>query len=181
MRRMLNSRVRATPLPDHALLQRHRQAGAYTDCYSITVAGQISLETFVESFYTSRLFKLERLILKWAVARPSTDAQARQLGAGTLNQFAAWDVEDRASNQLLLCDLYGKTRSWLMAETLAGGAAPATRLYFGSAVTGRVAPRTGRQQMAPGFRLLLGFHRLYSIALLRAAGRRLNRSAPGAR
>ena len=43
------------------------------------IPGRISFPEFVFAFYTTLLFKLERLILKWTVSKPSTDAQARQL------------------------------------------------------------------------------------------------------
>jgi len=51
------------------------------------------------AFYTTLVFKLERLILKLAVSRPSTDAQAKQLAAGSIDEFSAWHVEARSENQ----------------------------------------------------------------------------------
>ncbi len=61
------------------------------------------------AFYTTGVFKLERRILKWAVARPSTDEQARQLAAGAIDAFfAAWRVErPHELPQLLLFDFSG--------------------------------------------------------------------------
>ena len=50
--------------------------------------------------------------------------------------------------------------------------AEATRLYFGSAVVPARA-KDGRASLGAGFHSLLGFHRLYSHALLRAARSRL--------
>ncbi|HEY0973226.1 MAG TPA: hypothetical protein VGE57_01890 [Solimonas sp.] len=164
-------------LPEHALLQRHRDIGAYTDCYAIDVPGTVSLADYVTAFYTTPLFKIERLILRLALGRRSADAQARALATGSGSRFAAWDVEARADDQLLVCEPFGKTCSWFMVETLDAGA-PATRLYFGSAVATRRNPRTGSYQMAPHFRPLNGLHRRYSVALLRAAARRLRTSQP---
>ena len=121
------------PLPDTSLLSRYRLLqGAYTDCYAIEIAGRVSQAEFVEAFYTTWVFKLERTILKWAVAKPSTDAQAALLAQGGLDAFSAWTVEDRSQNQLLLCDLHGRTRSWLMAVPAESG--NGTQLNFGSAV-----------------------------------------------
>jgi hypothetical protein len=37
----------------------------------------VTLAEYVNAFYTTRVFRLERIILKWAVSRPSTDAQAK--------------------------------------------------------------------------------------------------------
>ena len=161
-------RIGPCPLPAGALLSRYREGGAYADCYGVTVAGDVAHARFVEAFYTTWLFKLERAVLV-LVGKPSTDAQAKALASGAADSFAAWRVEARATDQLLLCDYRGRTRSWLMTETVAGG----TRLYFGSAVVPVVDARTGEARMGPAFAGLLGFHRLYSRALIRAAIRRL--------
>jgi hypothetical protein len=163
--------VQPCPLPDISLLSRYRlQSGPYTDCYSTEIAGTVSQAQFVAAFYTTWVFKLERTILKWAVARPSTDAQAALLAQGRLDAFAAWTVEDRREDQLLLCDMHGRTRSWLMAVPDASG--DRTRLYFGSAVVPAKGSESGAD-IGTGFRLLLGFHKIYSRVLLKAAVRRL--------
>jgi hypothetical protein len=158
------------PLPDGALLKAYRDQGAYTDCYALDVGQTVSHAEFVRAFYTSRLFKLERFVLKWLVAKPSTDSEAMALAAGKIDAFAAWTVEGRKDNQLLMCDYQYRTRSWLMTLPMGGGG---TRLYFGSAV----APNrpNGRPDRVFGlaFRLLLGFHKLYARALLRAAAANL--------
>jgi hypothetical protein len=148
-------------LPADALLQRYREQGAYTDCFAIDVPGQVPHAAFVEAFYTTSVFKLERLLLGLFVSRPSNDAEARELAGGNREKFAAWSVEARAPGQLLMCDFAGSTRSWLMAEAAGQG----TRLYFGSAVV--------RSRQGGAFRALLGFHKLYSRILLRAAVSRL--------
>ncbi len=159
--------IRPHPLPDAALLRACTGPGGYADCYVTELPRAVSHAQYVEAFYTTWLFKLERWILGWAVARPSTDAQARQLAAGTLDAFAAWSVEQRAPDQLLLRDMFGRTRSWLMVEPLPAGG---TRLYFGSGVGSRKDGKLGGT-----FNLLLGFHKLYSRLLLGAARRRLQR------
>jgi hypothetical protein len=153
-------------LPDQALLRRYQDVDAYTDCFAIDVPGQVTHAAYVEAFYTTAVFKLERLLLALLAARPSRDADARELAGGVREQFAAWSVEARAPGQLLMCDLSGSTRSWLMVAAAPQG----TRLYFGSAV---VRSRQGR-----AFRALLGFHKLYSRILLRAAASRLLRASP---
>jgi len=162
--------VSASDLPDGALLARYRDAGAYTDCYATIVPGRIDQARYVEAFYTSPLFKLERLVLAWLVSRPSTDLEARRLAAAETATFAAWTVEGRSADQILLCDYQALTRSWLMSAPAATGGAPATTLYFGSAVTPRQGDPVGRGV----FQALTGFHRLYSRALLRAAAARLS-------
>ena len=162
--------IRACELPPDALLGKYQGAGAYADCYVSEIAGQVTQAEYVEAFYTTAVFKLERLILRLVVSRPSTDMQARELAAGNASNFAAWSVEGRDSNQLLLCDFQNRTRSWLMSEPCSAG----TRLYFGSAVVPAVSRRTGKAAMGPLFGALLGFHKLYSRVLLRAAISRLS-------
>lgn len=134
----------------------------------------MSLPQFVEAFYTTRLFKLERALLTWFAARPSTDLDAKQLALGERNEFAAWRVEERVANQLLLTDVTGRTRSWFMIVPIASADGSAqTRLYFGSAVVTKVDRNTGERSMGFVFKALLGFHKLYSRALLRVAWSRL--------
>ncbi len=116
-------------------------------------------------------FKVERFLLRVFISRPSTDLQARQLAAGELNEFAAWRVEARADDQLLLCAIDGRTRSWLMIS--AAEESGRTRLYFGSAVVPVRNASTGKSEMGFVFKALLGFHKLCSRALLSAAARRL--------
>jgi hypothetical protein len=155
-------------LPDDALLQKYVHSGAYTDCYTTTLATPVTHADFVTAFYTTWLFKLERFILRVAVSRPSTDDEARRLADGEMEAFAAWYVEDRTENQLLMCDYRDRTRSWFMIS--------GTRLYFGSAVVPVRDRASGKSSMGWTYRLLLGFHRLYSRALLYSAKSRLNSS-----
>jgi hypothetical protein len=51
----------------------------------------------------------------------------------------------------------------------------ATKLFFGSAVVPIVDRRSGQRKMGFAFQALLGFHKLYSRMLLRAAVSRLAR------
>lgn len=168
--------IHASELPADALLGKYREGGAYTDCYAVDVSPPVSQAAYVEAFYTSTVFKIERLLLAWFLSRPATDQQARLLANGKLEAFAAWTVEGRDARQLLLCDFQGRTRSWLMSVPVEVNGAPGTRLYFGSAVVPVVSRRTGQATMGWAFRALLGFHKLYSRVLLRAAIARLTRS-----
>jgi len=111
---MTVSSIAKCPLPPDALLRAYVRDGAYTDCYVTDIPRRVSHAHYVEAFYTTAVFRLERLLLAWFVAKPSTDAQARQLADGAIDAFAAWQVEGRSTNQLLLCDYAGSTRSWLM-------------------------------------------------------------------
>jgi hypothetical protein len=162
-------------LPQGALLSKYQHEGSYADCYVTAVARRVSHAEYVEAFYTSALFKVERRLLSWLVSKPSTDVQANQLAAGTRNSFAAWTVEARSANQLLMSDFQGRTRSWLMVVPSQRSTVEDTRLYFGSAVV-PIVTRSGTRALYLGFRVLLGFHKLYSRALLFAAESRLARN-----
>lgn len=162
------STIKPCDLPPGSLLGRY--AGkAYTDGYEVDLPGHVPIARFVEAFYTSRLFKLERLLLGVLVGRRATDEDARQLAAGFVDRFSAWSVEAREADQILLCDFTGRTRSWLMVRPLSGPGAPATCLHFGSAVIPRSVSTGGEPKFDWVFRALLGFHDRYSRALIRSA------------
>src|SRR3546814_4504626 len=50
----LMPKIHATRLPNGALLEQYSASGAYTDCYSATLVGHISLADFMGVFYTTR-------------------------------------------------------------------------------------------------------------------------------
>lgn len=155
-------------LPASALLSRYLRPGAYADCYMTRLPLPIALPEYVEGFYTTAVFKLERRLLQWLAARPSSDLEVRRLARGESDAFAAWNVEARMPDQLLLCDFQRRTRSWLMVAPAGSG----TFLYFGSAVTPARA-RSGEQSLGFAFHALLVFHKLYSRVLLASACSRL--------
>lgn len=166
--------VQPCEVPLDSLLNRYEKGAGYADCYVAEVSGSITQEAFIEAFYTSSLFKVERTLLRYLAAKPASDADARRLAAGTATHFSAWRVEGQSASELLLADFTGRTRSWLKAVPVVGSTgARRTRLYFGSAVV----PRKTRPGQRPGmgwpFHLLLGFHRLYSRLLLAACIRQL--------
>lgn len=160
-----------TPPPPDSLLARLAQArGAFADAYALQLPRAVTLPAFVEAFYTTRLFKLERALLS-LFGRPSSDAAARALARGEGQRFAAWTVEARAGDdELLMHEDSGATRSWFKVEAAQGGG---TTLWFGSAVVPRRRGPGGEARMSWVFHALLGFHRWYSRALLAAAARRL--------
>lgn len=161
--------INRSTLSSETLLYAYASDDNYTDCYETSVAVRLTLEDFVNAFYTTWLFKLERRLLHWIVKRPSSDDDVRRLAAGESDQFAAWHVERRHAQEILLCDMNGATRSWLMVSP-ANDDANRTTLRFGSAVV------AGERGLGPAFRALLGFHKLYSRLLLRAARSRLVRT-----
>jgi hypothetical protein len=164
-------------LPPASFLRKYLDEVAYVDCYVTEIARPVAQSDYVEAFYTTGVFKLERLLLSWFVSKPSTDAEARQLALGTRTGFSAWTVERQTADQLLLSDFTKRTKSWLMVDAVADGDnTTVTRLYFGSAVVPAIDKKSGRSTLGFTFRALLGFHKLYSKVLLSAARSRLTRS-----
>lgn len=156
--------VRRIPLPENALLQSRRAAGAYTDCYVLPVARSVALAEFIAAFFTTSVFRLERWIIARVLGHASTDAQALALADGRSDRFLVWVTEARRANEILLG--VGRTATWLRVEP----ARDATLLYLGSAI----GPH-GADRPSLGRRALLRFHDLYSRVLLRATARRLAR------
>ena len=156
--------VSEAPMPGGALLKQFADRGEYTDCFVADVDAVVSFAAFVEAFYTTTVFRLERFILKWLVSRPSTDDQAGKIARGEIDSFAAWSMHERSENQLLMMDLRGQTCSWFMVVPIESG----SRLYFGTAVMRRKETPAGRG-LTWVYRSLMGFHRFYSRVLLQAA------------
>ena len=169
--------VRVSRVPPDSLLGGYAASGAYADCYVTELQASVTHVQFVEAFYTTPLFKLERLLLGLFMSRPSTDAQARQLATGELSSFAPWSVESRSENQLVMAA--GRTRSWLMVMAGPDTLPASTRLFFGSAVVPRRRSSSSGASGSMGlvFTALLGFHKLYSRALLWSAAARLSNQA----
>jgi hypothetical protein len=167
------SAVHSCEVPLNSLLRNYCDGAGFADCYVTEVAGAVTQEAFIEAFYTSPLFKVERTLLKYFAARPASDADARRLAGGKAESFSAWRVERQSSSELLLADFTGRTRSWLMATTVTSTTRVAsTLLYFGSAVVPRSRRGTPLPAMGWLFHALLGFHRVYSRCLLLAASKR---------
>ena len=168
------SAVQPCEVPLNSLLRPYGDRAGYVDCYVAEVPGTITQAVFIEAFYTSPLFKVERTILKYIVSKPASDTEAKQLSAGQATRFSAWRTESQSPTELLLADFTGRTRSWLMAAPITGAdSAPSTLLYFGSAVVPRKSEGGRQADMGWIFHALLGFHRLYSRLLLAAASRRV--------
>src|SRR5271170_2875889 len=102
--------VTQVAVPDDALLrtyrggarpERWRESG---DCFSTLVDRVVSLAEFVFAFYTSPVFRIERVTLSILAGAPSKEADARRLAEGSASSFAIWRVGERTATQLLMCD-----------------------------------------------------------------------------
>jgi hypothetical protein len=167
--------VEQQAVPDDALLRTYRGGkhpelwGRYGDCFTVRAAGTVSLAQWVFAFYTSPIFKMERLLLRFLAKAPSSDQQAREIAEGRREAFAVWVVGARTQDQLLMCDRYGRTRSWFRVVPEASGG---TILQFGSAVAARIG-QGGAAGMGHGFKVLLAAHKIYSRLLISAAKNRI--------
>ncbi|MEL6950921.1 MAG: hypothetical protein AAGM16_12505 [Pseudomonadota bacterium] len=159
--------------PSGSLLQTYQQREHYCDSFSTRYPGVVRFADYVTAFYCSRAFRPERMLLSLWPSMRSGDAHARALAEGHRDGFAAWRVEARRDNEILLVDRSGRTRSWLMAspKTSPQGEQQ-TALYFGSAVcdVGLAPPWW--------FKLTTGFHVRYSRRLLASAVRKLPAVVP---
>lgn len=166
--------IEKSAIPTNSLLASYTGEG-YADSYCTELPGHISMEDYVFNFYTTTLFKLERFILTWSVLRPSNDNQAKELARGQTIKFAAWTVENRKGNELLMCDMLSRTRSWLMVKHSGTKEQPRTQLYFGTAVVPAAKLTTGRSSIGLFFIALLPFHKIYSVLLLYFAKQKIAR------
>jgi len=169
-------KIQESKLPEKALSSKYVCYGAFTDCFFIDIPHKVSFEEYIEAFYTTPLFKLERVLLSIFARKPSTDENAKQLALGSVTEFSAWTVENRLPDQILLCDFTKKTRSWLMLDYQTDAQTPFTRLFFGSVVISKSV--SGKEQTTFGFlfHALNRVHNLYSRALLKAAFRKLKKA-----
>ena len=56
--------VESCAIPEDALLNKFVRDGTYTDCYKTDIYKSVTHAQYVTAFYTTLLFKLERVILK---------------------------------------------------------------------------------------------------------------------
>lgn len=165
--------VQPAAIPEAALLDRLRKAGCFVDCFTTVLPIPVTCPQFVAAFYTTPLFKAERLVLRLVLGRRSTDRQAQELADGNGDRFAVWRMAERTADEILLTDERGQTSSWLMVSPEPTPDADHTRLFFGSAIKPRSLGPTGEPKLGPVFQAILGFHEIYSRLLLQAAANRL--------
>jgi len=100
--------VSDAPLPDGSLIAPFGEMeGHYTDAFRVRVAGDVDLAALIGAFYRTPLFRAERFVLRIAARAPSTDAELDALASGAAERFAAWSVEARRDDEILLSDQSG--------------------------------------------------------------------------
>lgn len=167
------SEITETEVPLGSLSAKYVEEGGFVDCYFIDIPKDVTLDDYIGAFYTTSLFKVERSILSIVTGRRASDSDAVQLSQGTSKNYSIWSVENRESDQILLCDSSNSTRSWLMVKNVTTNQEKVSRLYFGSVVVPNEVSENGQAQFGFLFHALGGFHKLYSRALLHAAYKKL--------
>jgi hypothetical protein len=159
-------------MPLHAgtfIAEQAELTGYYTDCYGIELGHAITLPEFINAFYTTPLFRLERLILALTPKGRMKDADVTALSSGESDNMSVWKVEGRRDSEILLSA--GRTKTWLMVVPSPNG----SLLFFGSVVVPEPPKRDGgTPRLGPVFDSLLSAHRVYSRLLLGSAAQRLS-------
>lgn len=100
--------------------------------------------------------------------------QAKELCIGDINKFAAWTLEDRRDNELLMRDMADRTRSWFMVIHSGIKEKPKTQLYFGTGISPSQKRNKKNSSIGLFFNVMLPFHKVYSVLLLYFAKRQLS-------
>ncbi|MEO0665459.1 MAG: hypothetical protein AAFY97_06945 [Pseudomonadota bacterium] len=153
--------VRRSAIPDGSLIARYKGQGNHVDAYVASTARYVDLPTYIAAFFSTSVFRAERLLLSIS-GKQSSDDQVADLAAGRGEHIAAWKVEERSANELLLEATGTPIRTWLAVEP------DGTALWFGSVVLAK----KGRIPLLA--RVMMPGHALYSRILLSAALRQVS-------
>lgn len=160
------ARIALIEVPGDSLLMARWRPGDFADCYVAEVPGSVSLARYLTAFFSSPAFWLERNGLH-LIGRGANARDIAALAEGRTKAFAAWDIEERDADQILMRDFTGKTRCWLRVQALPNK--DATRLHFGSWVNAK--GESGKLSLIT--HAAYPFHRAYSRILLAGAVRNL--------
>ncbi len=163
------TRIATCELPDNGLTKTYLAKGAHTDCYYIDIAAKVTLAQYLQAFYNTPVFSVEKTLLTTFAKKHIRNNDINVLADGNCDSFSIWTVEQRTDNQILLCEFTQSTRSWLMVDYLGTAEQPITRLYFGSVVVPKIVSPSGKSTFGILFYAFAGFHKLYSRALLKSA------------
>lgn len=167
-------KITESAAPGASLIARFGEMPAhYVDAFYCDVSGPVNLAEYVGAFYTTPLFRAERLILRFLAKAPSSDGDVVALVHGSADRFAVWTVEGRRDSELLMADGSGRTKSWFHVAPQGTG----TRIWFGSVVV--PVEQRGKLSLGPVFNSLIGAHKVYSRLLLGSAIARLGRATAG--
>ena len=165
-------RVRVADPPELSLIIPYESMpGFYIDCFAVDLPTHCSLEAFLKAFYTSWIFRLERLILRLALRVPTSSDDLSAMLSGASDKFAVWIIEERQADQMIAKAVGGsnRTRSWFRVLSRDDGG---TRLFFGSVLEPEPSLEGAPPRLGLMFRAGIGAHRLYARVLLAAAARK---------
>lgn len=166
--------VQNGPLPEDSYLRDYGpKTGSYTDCFYLDVKRDVLLGDYIRAFFNTPIFRLERVILATFLGAGSSRQDVLDLASGAGTKLAAWQMEERSDDQILLAVTDGPVRTWLMVGQSPEG--KGTRLYFGSAVVPMATNDQGEPEIGDVYKRFMGFHKLYSRILLKSAARKLRR------
>ncbi|MEM9969681.1 MAG: hypothetical protein AAF762_01095 [Pseudomonadota bacterium] len=151
--------VERREVPAASLISPYVDGSNFVDAYFVARPG-VALPNYVDRFFTTPIFRLERSILRLTGGVPSEDQQVAALASGTGEVMASWRVEARSDDELLLVVPGTPIRTWLAVDDRG--------IWFGSVI---VAGPDGNIPFM--IRALIPFHALYSRVLLWAAARRM--------
>jgi len=164
-------RADKSAIPTHSFMQPFTEIeGCSADAFKSSVEFPVALEEFIQAFFGSTAFQMERTLLKIMGKPYVSPADIKALAAGQQAQFAIWQVKERSDHEIMLKVGDGPIRSWLMVLPEQNGK---TSLYFGSAVLPQGKTKNGTPQIGFLFRTLIGFHNFYSRLLLNSAIKKL--------
>ena len=107
--------VVSVPLREHSLIAGQSLHERYvTNCFRNEIPKTVDLSDFIDAFYKTPLFRLERLVLSLATTGRMRDVDITALSKGQVDRISVWQVETRLDAQILLSA--GGTKSWLMVD-----------------------------------------------------------------
>ncbi|WP_299989607.1 hypothetical protein [uncultured Ruegeria sp.] len=160
-------------IPEGSLLHQFaKRPGYHADAFVAHVGFVPSQSEYIMAMFDSPVFRIERALLALAAFKPSFAKDVAALALVENDQIACWKTVQRTQQELQMKVEKGRVRTWLMVEPAQGGA---SKLWFGSAIVPKPAQTGKAGGIGFVFRTLMGFHKLYSRVLLRAAIRGLKR------
>lgn len=150
--------TRSMPAKPEKLL--NETDNAYLDAFVLPTKHDVKdVKQYARAFYTSRIFKFERFIIKHLIGAEMTDEQINSSEFNVGDEILIWKVVKRENNQVLLNWSYGSVTgsTWLKVEN--------GKYKFGSGLSHSVG-------LLPTIA-----HQIYSRLLLNSAVSKMKRSA----
>lgn len=163
--------VKRIGVPEGSFLKAYEgREGCETDCFQADVPGHPDIDRFVHIFFDTWVFRIERRLLALLGEDYATSEDVAALAGRSSDTLAAWTVQDRSADEIILAFKRPRGRTWLQATQL-DGSLGSTRLRFGSALLPNIDSEGQTASISWGLKIGLPLHRLYARLLLAAAAR----------